>query len=61
MCIRDSFNFATHEALALAAPAAAVRKQSKCHHVQAPKWRQALALLTGIACEDPTHYEKFND
>ncbi|CAK0826931.1 unnamed protein product, partial [Prorocentrum cordatum] len=59
--VLGDFNFATHEALALAAPAAAVRKLSKCHHVQAPKWRQALALLTEIACEDPTHYEKFND
>ncbi|CAK0813889.1 unnamed protein product, partial [Prorocentrum cordatum] len=59
--VLGDFNFATHVALALAAPAAAVRKLSKCHHVQAPKWRQALALLTEIACEDPTHYEKFND
>ncbi|CAK0846616.1 unnamed protein product, partial [Prorocentrum cordatum] len=59
--VLGDFNFATHEALALAAPSAAVRKQSKCHHVPAPKWRQALALLTEIACEDPTHYEKFND
>ncbi|CAK0862225.1 unnamed protein product [Prorocentrum cordatum] len=56
--VLGDFNFAVHDALALALPVAAVRRGDRRHHGQEPRWREALARLAEVACEDPSHFEQ---